>query len=191
MILSRLADQRRAPWKNGGGVTTELFVLPERAGLDAFALRLSRASVERGGPFSSFPGVDRSLAIVRGAGLSLRVDGRAEPVRLDPSSAPFAFAGEVPIEAALLDGPVEDFNVMTRRGAQRHALAWRAIDGAARLERGEPGALLVALVVVEGALSIGPDRLGPGEAVVHDEPVPLEVRGEAARVLRIDVSDAR
>jgi hypothetical protein len=193
VILSRLADQRRTPWKNGGGETTELFVHPKGADLDHFAIRLSRASVGRAGPFSAFPGIDRSLAIVRGAGVALRVSRRAgegaheELVRLERASAPYAFAGELPIEAALIDGPVEDFNVMTRRSAYAHTLAWATIDGATRIARPR-GIALLALVVVEGALVVAGTRLVAGEALLIDDDASVDVIGEGARVLRGEIA---
>ncbi len=172
------------PWRNGGGVTIELFVLPAGAGIDSFTLRLSRASITSDGPFSRFPDVDRSLAIVRGAGVDLLVEGHAAKVRLDATSAPFAFAGELAIDATLVSGPVEDFNVMTRRQAFGQALAWESLDGVVPLAR--RGAL-VAFVLVDGALDVGGARLSPGEAVVHDGAEAIALCAARARGLRVDV----
>ena len=45
MRLLRAATHRRMPWKNGAGVTTEIAVFPESAGLDDFEWRLSMATV--------------------------------------------------------------------------------------------------------------------------------------------------
>ena len=87
-------DYRRMPWKNGGGETIEIAVEPEDAGLDDFAWRLSMAKVERDGPFSRFPGVDRTLCVLEGEGIRLAVDGRA-PVELTRGSAPYSFPGDV------------------------------------------------------------------------------------------------
>src|SRR4029453_7140835 len=60
-------DYRSRPWKNGAGRTTEIAVHPAGAGLDAFAWRVSIASVERNGPFSAFPGIDRTIVLLDGA----------------------------------------------------------------------------------------------------------------------------
>ncbi len=76
-------------WKNGLGETTEIAVAPEGAGLSAFNWRVSMASVTIDGAFSAFPGVDRTLSILSGAGLRLAVDGRARD--LTAASAPFSF----------------------------------------------------------------------------------------------------
>ena len=107
------------PWKNGGGSTTEIAVSPAGASLDAFDWRVSMARIERDGPFSSFPGIDRTLTLLDGPRVQLRIDGRALQV-LTPSAPTLAFAGENRVEAAVPDGPITDFNVMTRRASCRH-----------------------------------------------------------------------
>lgn len=109
------------PWKNGGGETRELAVAPPGAGLDDFDWRISCAQVASGGPFSAFPGVDRSLAVLDGAGLRLDFAG-GEAHALTADCAPLAFAGERAVEATLPAGPVGDFNLMTRRARWGHQL---------------------------------------------------------------------
>ena len=108
-------------WKNGGGETIEIAVAPEGAGLDDFDWRVSMARVARPGPFSTFPGVDRTLAVLDGAGLRLDVTGR-HPVELTAASPPCSFPADLPATAALADGPVLDLNVMSQRGNVEHAL---------------------------------------------------------------------
>lgn len=130
MPIQRL-DRRQArqmPWKNGGGITCELAIFPAGASLEDFAWRISCAQVASGGPFSRFAGVDRSLAVLAGAGLNLCLDGR--PRQLRPADAPLAFAGEDQVSAELLAGPVADFNLMTRRSLWRHQLQQLRLDGA-------------------------------------------------------------
>ncbi|RJG06976.1 HutD family protein [Noviherbaspirillum cavernae] len=109
------------PWKNGGGITTEIAIEPADATLDNFEWRISSAQVATSGPFSHFPEIDRSLAVLEGSGLQLRVDD-AQQATLTAASTPFVFRGEQGIEATLLDGPITDFNVMTRRTRWTHAL---------------------------------------------------------------------
>lgn len=109
------------PWKNGGGVTTEIAVYPEGAALDTFAWRLSMASVASDGPFSHFDGIDRTLAIVEGEGLRLTIAGRA-PVDLRQTSEPLAFPADVATSAELIDGTVVDLNIMTRRRVVSHRM---------------------------------------------------------------------
>jgi hypothetical protein len=79
------------------------------------------AGIERDGPFSRFPGIDRTLCVLEGAGMRLDVDGRA-PVELTPNSAPYSFPGDMAAAAVLLDGPIRDLNVMTPRARLAHRL---------------------------------------------------------------------
>lgn len=113
------ASYRTTPWKNGGGSTVEALVLPAGAGLGTFDARVSMARIEVDGPFSRFEGVDRTLLITSGAGVTLHTaDGGV--VKLDRTSPPFHFTGDDPVDAALTDGPVSDLNVMTRRSSLKH-----------------------------------------------------------------------
>ncbi|MGA4323330.1 HutD family protein [Ectopseudomonas hydrolytica] len=131
--LLDLATARVMPWKNGGGETLELAIAPAGAGLEDFAWRISCARVASSGPFSRFPGVDRSLALLAGESLTLQRAG-AGSQRLRPGEAPLAFTGEESICAALDAGPVRDFNLMTRRDAWRHELQLLPLDGERTLE---------------------------------------------------------
>lgn len=115
MRILRAADHKTMPWKNGGGVTTEIAVFPAGAGLDDFHWRVSTARVEQDGPFSVFPGVDRSLSILEGSGIMLKMQGRI-PIGLTRRYQPLAFPADVATEASLISGPITDLNVMTRRG---------------------------------------------------------------------------
>ena len=122
--IVRAADWRAAPWKNGGGVTHEIAVEPPGAGMEDFAWRLSAARVERAGPFSRFADLDRTLCVLEGEGL--RLEGPAfGAVMLMPASAPFSFAGDSPVEAAIVGGSILDFNVMSRRGVVGHRVETR------------------------------------------------------------------
>ena len=117
------SDYRNMPWKNGGGSTTELAIFPQAASLDDFVWRLSTASVDTSGPFSSFIQIDRSLAILSGEGLILHSDGEQCPrtsVSLTSESLPYRFSGEMPTNAELISGPVVDLNLMTRRDVCQH-----------------------------------------------------------------------
>jgi len=61
MKILRSADHKRMPWKNGGGETVEIAISPQGAGLADFDWRVSMATVASDGPFSVFPGIDRTL----------------------------------------------------------------------------------------------------------------------------------
>jgi len=133
MRLFSPTDYLRMPWKNGGGSTTQIAIAPAGATLDGFDWRISSARVETAGPFSTFPGIDRSLAVLNGGALLLPQDGQL--IRLEVDGAPFAFPGERAIDAALPAGPVIDFNVMTRRASWRHSLQVLHLSGTRRYAR--------------------------------------------------------
>jgi hypothetical protein len=87
-------------------------------------VRVSVADIDRDGPFSVFPGVQRWFVVLQGAGVALTVDGRVQC--LARGDAPLLFAGDAAVDCRLLDGPTRDLNLMLR-GASG-ALA-RAVDG--------------------------------------------------------------
>lgn len=113
--LLKWADHRRMPWKNGGGETIEIAIGPAGAGLDDFDWRVSLARVERDGPFSTFPGIDRILSVVEGCGIDL-VFGPEDQASLTLADEPYGFPGDAVVSGRLLDGPIIDLNVMSRRG---------------------------------------------------------------------------
>ncbi|WP_176041545.1 HutD/Ves family protein [Burkholderia stabilis] len=149
--MIRAADLVALPWKNGGGVTREIGAWPPGAALDAFAWRVSVADVGAAGPFSRFDGIDRTLVLLSGAGMTLAEAGGARHV-LDTPLARADFAGEAAIDATLHDGATRDFNLMTRRSATRGTLdVWRA--GTYRIGRADT----VLLFGAAGAVGIDID----------------------------------
>jgi len=119
MRLLRFRDLPVSPWRNGGGVTRELAAF--RGGADSdFLWRLSIATVSADGPFSTFTGIDRTIAVLAGRGVELELPDRT--VLLSTESAPFAFRGEEPVHARVLAGETTDLNAMTRRGAFTHVM---------------------------------------------------------------------
>ncbi|MGU7775036.1 HutD/Ves family protein [Burkholderia sp. MR1-5-21] len=148
--LIRAADLVASPWKNGGGVTREIAAFPPGAALDAFAWRVSVADVAAAGPFSRFEGIDRTLVLLSGAGMTLAAADGARHV-LDVPLARADFAGETAIDATLHDGPTRDFNLMTRRATTRGTVAaWRA--GTHRVARADTVLLYCATGTVQVAL---------------------------------------
>lgn len=121
------ADFRRMPWKNGGGYTAQIAEHPPGADFKSFAWRVSVADVEKDGPFSPFPGVDRTLVLLAGAGMRLTGDG--EPLELHTLFEPVAFSGERGLACSLVAGPVRDFNLMVRRGSVRGDVVVRRESG--------------------------------------------------------------
>lgn len=125
-LLSPLA-YRVMPWKNGGGTTTEIATHPEDAGWDDFLWRVGIAEIAQSGPFSIFPGIDRSIMLLdcaQGSGMNLSVDGRS----FEMEQHKFVdFPGEAVTHGVLRGEPVRDFNVMIRRGSFTHRRGWKSI----------------------------------------------------------------
>ena len=133
MRILHSRDYRVQPWKNGGGVTTEIIASPEGAGFETFDWRISMARVAMPGPFSIFPGIDRTLGLLDGEGIVLHMPQRGK-VTLTSDAHPVAFPGDIPVDATLDGGPILDLNVMTRRGRWRHQLSRVAVFGEFQLE---------------------------------------------------------
>jgi uncharacterized protein len=183
MQILRVADQRAMPWKNGGGVTYEVAIFPPDAPLDGFDWRVSMARVESDGPFSNFPGIDRSLAIMHGHGLHVVVDGTDR--LLGPQSRPLAFSGDVSASATLTGGPIIDLNVMTRRDAWRHQLSPETLNGS-RTVAADSGATFV--IVRSGKIRVGDEQLRPRDALRLAAGEQVKLAAEVpAELFRIDL----
>lgn len=167
--LLKASSYRRMPWKNGGGETVEIAVSPEGALLSDFSWRISMATVSTDGPFSSFSGIDRTLSILEGNGMSLTIDGR-EPMLLTKTSDPLPFAADVPVSATLPDGAITDLNVMTRRDRLTHAV--KRVQTAGLSEMTVSGHTFL-LLCHEGRLSLaGPEltmELAAGDSLLLRE----------------------
>ena len=181
MRIIRAADCLVMPWKNGGGATTEIAVAPEGASLNDFDWRISMAHVGQDGPFSSFPGIDRTLSVLTGAGITLAF-GDGEHARLDRSSMPHPFAADRAVEGQLVDGPIDDLNVMSRRDRWRHRV--ERLSGADSLNATEG---LLVLVARKGDWQVNGATLPAGDSAVLDAPgrVELNVGGDEAELYAV------
>lgn len=188
----RAADCRAMPWKNGGGTTTEIAVSPVGAGLEDFGWRVSMARVEAAGPFSQFPGVDRTLSILEGEGIVLDITDRVS-AHLDGTSEPLSFPADVPTRADLIGGPVTDLNVMTRRGRFSHTVERLRVSAPVEITPGCGSALLFCwkggftASSGEQAVQLGPRDtllLDPATGSLHLEPI----RSSIVFAIHIDAS---
>ncbi|WP_257452469.1 HutD/Ves family protein [Archangium lipolyticum] len=174
------ADYRDMPWKNGGGVTRELLKLPHPSDPARFLARLSIASVAAPGPFSVFPGVDRVLMILEGAGVALSF-GSGPEVVLDRRWRPLAFPGEAEVQCRLLGGPVRDFNLMVDRASAEATLA------VVHLGPGETRTLSSASTVflhaLEGQASVEGTPLTTEETLWMAAPEALALRSDTGAVV--------
>ena len=115
IVLDSVAPQ---PWRNGGGVTRELFAWPDAAD---WWLRISLADVAADGPFSAFPGIERWFAVLDGDGVVLHRG--TQRVALGADDAPWRFDGGEPPDCTLQGGPTRDLNLMLRRSAGQGAMS--------------------------------------------------------------------
>lgn len=100
------------PWKNGSGITTEMY-LNSNFNDDDFNLRLSCAKIDQDGPFSFYKDIDRCLIILKGNGCLLTHPEKT--CNLTQASEPFFFFGEEVFHCELINGEVLDFNLMINR----------------------------------------------------------------------------
>ncbi len=152
------ASRQWVPWKNGGGLTSEVATGPDGAGVDDFDWRVSIARIERDGPFSMFPGVDRTLALLSGGPLTLA--GSGWEATLSEGSDPIAFDGADPVYAQTA-APGIDLNVMSVRERCRHTLRLLALPVA--MSQGEQ-----LLVAMDGGITCNGVQLQPLDAVLTD-----------------------
>ena len=120
--MLRVADVPPTPWRNGAGETRVLLEWPRSP---EWLVRISVARVPAGtSTFSSFPGVDRLITVVRGDPVRLTTEGQ-QPVELSASARELHFfSGDIPTTAHAGAQGCEDLNIMARRGAVRVQTAW-------------------------------------------------------------------
>jgi environmental stress-induced protein Ves len=167
-------------WANGAGVTYEVAVSPEGAGLTDFDWRISIAAIERDAPFSAFEGIDRTLMLIDGDRMVVTIDDVAHS--LAPGQ-PIAFRGEDRASCALPSGPTRDLNIMTRRGVIDATL--EVIGGVSDFDFVPRAGETVFLVVLSGEWSTvdePAERLVPNEFARMVGPLHLTGRGGLARI---------
>jgi len=96
------------PWKNGKGITREVAKSYDDNGL---IWRLSSANITQDGPFSNFPNLNRISTVTIGVGMRL-IDTNTHAKVLASLYKPILFSGDQPLEAQLIDGPIQNFNVI-------------------------------------------------------------------------------
>ena len=171
------SDYKVTPWKNGGGVTQDVLLMPEGTGHEDFDIRLSLAPIVEEGAFSSFPGIDRHITLLTRERLSLAFGNDARELR---RLEPLYFDSVHQPRSILPDGPVRVFNVMTRRGR------WNAqvmpVTGTSEPLLAAPDDGLVVLHAVSGTWQVGHDLgsavVRPGETLVSSEEATLRASGE-------------
>ena len=187
-LLIPFASLESTTWKNGGGSTTEVVVSPVGASLDTFDWRISLATIATDGPFSIFPGIDRTLALVDGPGVLLDMgeEGKFALTHDDPI---IEFPGEAAVGATLTGGQTTDFNVMTRRARCHHRLGRRLISGSSEFA---PRGDVTILFLAEGdnlSVSSDSERIGMVryDAVIFDTGTVWTLEASVATVFVVDI----
>lgn len=121
MKLLRASEHKAMPWKNGLGVTHEVALEPSTVDGAQFLWRVSLATITGSGPFSVFPGIDRSIVALKGNTVRLVIDGH-EGAELEALGTPFPFPGEAVVEAINEGGETTDLNIMTLRNHTTHLM---------------------------------------------------------------------
>lgn len=178
MQLLRAADRLVTPWKNGGGLTREVAVSPAGAGFETFDWRISIASVQKDGPFSHLPGIDRRLAVLEGrVALTL---GQQASVELSPDSPAITLAGDTPTHARLSAGAVTDLNVMTRRGRFRSTLLRKSLSGSGSLPATDATTVILACTSLRFDVDGVGYTLEPWDGALVHGPIAASVTAQRA-----------
>jgi len=188
MNLLRAADRVATPWKNGGGRTWQVAsdvssgaegAGAEGAGADgSFGWRVSIAEIAADGPFSIFPEVTRTIAVIDGAGVELTIDGTSRT--LGPHT-PLTFPGAAVTVGRLVDGTTLDLNLMVGPG-------WAGMMEFVVPDSEDPELIRCAdgEIVVVVAVDPGLDCDLPGSAVTLERFDAVQVPGPAQLILTGD-----
>lgn len=165
------------------GRTREIAVQPSGTDGDDFLWRVSIAEVDSAAPFSTFPGIDRQIVLLDGAGFTMTLDSERTHALTTPF-APFAFPGEAKVAVTLTGGLTRDFNLMLRREHARGGIeVWR--DTGART----PDDDVVLVYCARGTIGCGDATLHPGDAWrPSPDAAPLTLHPDAlALVVRVEI----
>jgi hypothetical protein len=183
--LLKPSDYRAMPWKNGGGITTELAIEPEGASLDTgFSWRLSMADVRTDGPFSIYQDCERTIMLVKGKGMELDFNGHGIQ-RLENAYEPVMFPGEWHAVGRLLNGPCRDFNVITRKGLTQKVSVLRPSPRAVL-----PAAPTLLVFCAQGKAKVTPtgNLLSHHELLRLDDAGVVEIHAETADTMVVAIT---
>lgn len=142
---------------------------------NGFGWRVSVAEIAADGPFSVFPRVQRTIAVIDGAGVELTIDGVARTLA---PFVPLTFPGEAITVGHLLDGTTMDLNLMVGQGfaGMMEFVVPNGEDP--ELIRCAPGETVLVV-----AVDAGLDCDLPGSAVTLDRFDAVRVTGPAELIL--------
>jgi len=151
-------SQTTMRWRNGGGLTREIYSCPAEGG---FRWRASVARIDSSGPFSAFPGFQRWTCLLDGGPLRLRFDD-AE-LELQPRLRAFSYSGAA-APAGHLDGEFAIvFNLMVADDLPPAQLMARPLVGSMVIFDQADTDWLIYMISGEAHLRIGEQRRWIGE----------------------------
>jgi environmental stress-induced protein Ves len=170
----RAAELVTSPWRNGGGATKEIVSMPPGADFEHLQWRVSLATIAADGPFSTFPGIDRTILLLDGDGVLLDVGSvsGATTHRLVEPLVPFDFPGDAPVNCRLTGGTSTVVNLMVRSDRGSGQVAVLRAESTVAADAGLLLATGDAEVVHDGSRHL----LQEGTGVWWDEPTSLQVR---------------
>jgi len=175
-VIKRSA-QPEGQWT--GGTTNAIYAYPAPT-LGAMAqarLWIGTAAIVRSAPYSHFAHHQRLHLPIRGDGLRLHFQAPTETITL-PTFAQVRFAGDRPLQAELIDGAVDAFNLIFAPDVVATARVIQRTDAALTLplpaEQSAGEQAVHVLYVVNGTLTVEwADQpaapLAPGDAFVIEE----------------------
>nr|WP_314093203.1 HutD family protein [uncultured Shinella sp.] len=179
ITLIRHAETTPTPWKNGMGVGRNIAMWSRQAA-DDFDVLIATAEMSGTVPFSSYPGMDRSLLVTAG---SLLLKSKNRETVLSSDSEPLVFAGEEEITGtAIGDEKMYDFNVLSRRGLAHHTLARWEVSALGR-DVTASGSLLIH--IQEGQAKVASQEF---EMLLHtgDTVIISQLDGQTCRITSTD-----
>jgi len=136
------------PWRNGAGITHEIVREPAQG--ESFSWRLSLAALQVDGPFSSYAGYQRCIALVEGRGFRLHIGGaRAQELTTRGNCLLFDGASETRCE--LLNGPCTDLSLIVREPGLIEPASQLAIGKEEEMR--SPASRTFALFVLRGGIT--------------------------------------
>ena len=182
MQLIRSEDYVTMPWKNGLGVTREIFSARTNGTL---SWRLSLAEVSADGPFSRFEGLERILTVVKGDGMRLQTsDGEIDARPL----CPVRFPGDIDVTGQCRSFPIQNFNLIFNPGLTNAEV--RIVSELGDENPQKSSYSTQAIFLLEGELTIGPNEvLSPGGSCVLTENIKLQSSGSGFKCVLVSLTN--
>ncbi|WP_338661422.1 HutD family protein [Pararoseomonas sp. SCSIO 73927] len=167
-------------WPNGKGLTRTVATGGEGAEVSGWQLGI--ADLGEAADFSHFPGCNRIFTLLGGEGATLTVDDARLPCL---PFVPVAFPGDRPTHYRPEGGAARAFNVVAGRN-------FEAAVSVLGLLPGHPARVAgMAVFCARGALTVGPDRLGAGDTVLHPGLASIEAAEAGTVAITVGITRRR